>query len=611
MIWLPTVFDNAATEINKIYVSAKNGNDKNDGSFNAPVATVEKAKEIVNSAKEGVDTDVYVVLEEGNYFITEPINFTHEDSGVNGKKIIYQGNTYGGTVINGGKEITDFVVTNNIITATTDVSEVRQLYVNGEPATMSVGDEIIATELYSADGKEGIIVNTSSLPQGFENETSAELVYVWEWTKSRFPVKELIALADNKTALVLGEAFSYISNDAKGRITSENADIYLENCVCLTDKAGEFTFDKVKKTITYYKNSGETVNSIFIPVSEGLINICGTGSEKVKNIEFENIIFENGAWNYPGKAGLYGGQADSYYTAAGQQNYKGEGALIPGQISLNNCENIEFKNNTVKNIGSVAFTLNEGVENCVISGNDISNTAAGGVRVGNTKHYTDAYLGKMCSGNKVSNNTIEDISLQYSSSPAITVFYTNATQITHNTIKNTPYSGISLGWGWGTWAAKYCTDNEISYNRIENVMIENGLSTLRDGAHIYTNGQTTNTKIFGNYMIKSSDPTGNKIGGYGGIYLDNGSCNITAYNNVIEECDRWLCVPDKTVGRINLGDTDGDDKPNYSEEVTISFYDNYSDTTSYEAESPYITIETAGSNTSDAAIEIKNNAGAF
>ncbi len=573
-----------------IFVSEKNGSDDYDGSFNAPVATIKKAKEIANDMKYSLDSDIYVVMEAGDYYIDSPIVFTQADSGFSDNKIIYQGNTNGTTVINGGAEITDYTVENQLLTATTDISDVRQLYVNGEPATMSVGDAITATELYNADGKEGIIVATNTLPAGFKNETSAEVIYTYEWIKHRFPVIELITLEDNKTALVLGEAFSYLKDTAKERFITGEAALRFENCVCFTDEPGEFSFDREKKTITYYKNSDTNINSIYIPVSEGLINICGTESEKVKNLVFENITFENGAWNYPSEAGLSAGQADTYFTAAGQESYLGECALISGQISLNNCENIEFKNNTIKNIGSVAFTLNEGVENCKISGNTIKNTAAGGVRVGNTKHYTDAYLEKMCVENIVSNNTITDISLQYSTSPAITVFYAKSTQITHNTIKNTPYSAISLGWGWGTWDAKYCANNEISYNRIENVM-----TTLRDGAHIYTNGQQTGTKIFNNYMIKSSDLTSNQLGNYGGIYLDNGSSNITAYNNVVEKCYRWLCVPDKTVGSKGA----------------ISFYDNYSDTTRYSAESSYITVETAGSNTSAEAEEIKNNAGAF
>ncbi len=601
---VPYTLKDSTSEVNRIYVSQANGSDTTgDGSFSAPVKTLAKAKEIVKDMKQSLDTDIYVVI-EGDYFITEPLTFTADDSGLGENKIIYQGN--GNTVINGGVEVTDFVTRTNLVTAEVEATDVRQLYVNGEPATMSKGGLIAGEKsLYSEGGKTGIIVDTASLPQGFENETSAEVVYVWEWIKSRFTVEEVKALEDGKTALILGEAFSYITDDTKNRITNGTADIYLENCVCLTDEAGEFTFDREAKTITYYKNSGTSISSMFIPVSEGLINICGNESEKVKNIAFENIVFENGAWNYPSEAGLFTGQADTYFTAAGQESYLGQGDLIAGQISLNNCENIEFNNNTIKNIGSVAFTLNEGVENCKISGNTIKNTAAGAVRVGNTKHYTDAYYDKLCAGNIVSNNEITDISLQYSNSPAVTVFYAKDTQVTHNTIKNTPYSGISLGWGWGTWNAKYCANNEISYNRIENVMIENGISTLRDGAHIYTNGKQTNTQIHDNYMIKSSDATSNKIGNYGGIYFDNGSSNITAFNNVIEKCYNWMNAPH---GHI-IDEKTGEERDSYS---NIILYDNYSDTPNYSVNSQstdVVTVEKADSNDSEEATAIKEAAG--
>jgi len=587
-------------------VSAKKGNDNNDGSLNAPVATVERAKEIVNNAKEGVDTDVYVVLEEGNYFITEPINFTQEDSGVNDNKIIYQGNTYGSTVINGGIEVTDYTLDNQLLTATLEVEDVRQLYVNGEPAKISESDKISANALYNPvyndsgniTSAEGIIVATDSLPESFFDETSAELVYYNEWKKSRFPIVKIKKLDNNETALILGEAFAYFSSSSLSSIAQ--CDLYLENCVCYTDESGEFTFDRKTKTITYYKNSEETINSLYIPVSEGFINICGTKSESVKNLVFENITFENGAWNYPTQKGLYIGQADRYYTANGQQSHLEDGELIAGQIELNWCENIEFKNNTVKNSGSVAFTLTQGVKNCVISGNNIYDTAAGGVRVGSHKHFSDAALSKMCVGNTIVNNTITDISLQYSTSPAVTVFYAKDTTITKNTIRNTPYSGISVGWGWGSWDAKFCANNEISFNRIENVM-----TTLRDGAHIYTNGKQTNTQIFNNYMIKSSEPTSGDRGHYGGIYLDNGSSNITAYNNVIEECDRWMCAPH---GHITDRET-GKEKDSY---FNIELKNNYSDTENYSINSQstdVITVSNTGSNTSAEAEAIKATAG--
>jgi hypothetical protein len=61
--------------------------------------------------------------------------------------------------------------------------------------------------------------------------------------------------------------------------------------------------------------------------------------------------------------------------------------------------------------------------------------------------------------------------------------YLFSSDISHNTISNAGYSGVSLGWGWGTVFPAGCGNNTISYNRIYSVM-----EKLRDGGGIYVGG---------------------------------------------------------------------------------------------------------------------------
>jgi hypothetical protein len=41
--------------------------------------------------------------------------------------------------------------------------------------------------------------------------------------------------------------------------------------------------------------------------------------------------------------------------------------------------------------------------------------------------------------------------------------------IAHNTIENTSYTGISLGWGWGG-VVSFARDNHVVGNRLINIM---------------------------------------------------------------------------------------------------------------------------------------------
>ena len=98
-----------------------------------------------------------------------------------------------------------------------------------------------------------------------------------------------------------------------------------------------------------------------------------------------------------------------------------------------------------------------------------------------------------------------------------------------------PYSGVSVGWGWGeedagggveTMPYKYATptpakDNRIEYNHIHDVM-----KPLDDGGGIYTLGNMPGTVIRGNHVHDN-------FGYPGGIYLDEGSGFIEITGNLV------------------------------------------------------------------------------
>ena len=157
----------------------------------------------------------------------------------------------------------------------------------------------------------------------------------------------------------------------------------------------------------------------------------------------------------------------------------------------------------------------------------------------------------MCTAITVSDNIIQKAATEYCGAAAVSCYYVSGVTVTHNNIEDTAYSGISLGWGWGTYTGKQCKNNEISYNRIENVV-----NVLMDGAGIYTLGDMPNTVIKGNYVSKSySKATNNLNNGYhGGIYCDEGSENITVEGNVVDNCYNWFFsnVTTQLAGKVNL-----------------------------------------------------------
>ena len=88
----------------------------------------------------------------------------------------------------------------------------------------------------------------------------------------------------------------------------------------------------------------------------------------------------------------------------------------------------------------------------------------------------------------IENNYLHDISFVLYSHCAITITKVQNLSICFNSIINCSYTGISIGWSWGSTSADYGTyvnilGAEVAYNYIENYMC-----LLYDGGAIYTLG---------------------------------------------------------------------------------------------------------------------------
>ncbi len=145
---------------------------------------------------------------------------------------------------------------------------------------------------------------------------------------------------------------------------------------------------------------------------------------------------------------------------------------------------------------------------------------------------------EVCKDNVIKNNYITDIGLYNTGAPGIQSYYTDSLEISNNTIRNVPYSGIAAGWGWNyAKASVTCRNNKICNNYIDTF---NGVNF--DGGGIYTLGQQPGTVISGNYIK-------NQVNGHAAIYPDSGSSYLTITGNVLENVD----IPFFTYNSANSG----------------------------------------------------------
>ena len=111
----------------------------------------------------------------------------------------------------------------------------------------------------------------------------------------------------------------------------------------------------------------------------------------------------------------------------------------------------------------------------------------------------------------VEGSTISGTSREYRGAAAVFAGYVAHTTIKQNTIHDTGYTGISLGWGWGS-VVSYARDNHVTGNYLTNVM-----SALNDGGCIYTLGPQPGSTVSMNYCRSDAAPV------VGCFYHDNGS----------------------------------------------------------------------------------------
>lgn len=139
---------------------------------------------------------------------------------------------------------------------------------------------------------------------------------------------------------------------------------------------------------------------------------------------------------------------------------------------------------------------------------------------------------ELCVGNKIENNYIENTALLSRAAPAITCYHVIGTKINHNSIINSNYTGISLGWGWAFYPdSTSCRNNHVSGNYIHNFNM-----TASDGGGIYAMGPQTGTVIEQNYILQEEEPEQSYTNV--GIYADMGLKYVTVRENVIDMSEK-------------------------------------------------------------------------
>ncbi|MEU8235608.1 ricin-type beta-trefoil lectin domain protein [Actinoplanes sp. NPDC048967] len=535
------------------------------------------AQAAVRSLNDAMSDDIVVQLADGVYRLSAPFRLTAEDSGTNGHSVVWRAAPSARPAISGARAVTGWTLADagrNIWQANVGAgTDSRQLYVNGAIATRA------RTSVNRSDftaSSTGLRFTNGALSylNNLANQNRIQLESVASFTDRYVSVQSISGnFITMQQPSWNNNTFGYDTFTTPHRA----GPMYLTNAYEFLDSPNEWYLNSGTGTLYYAPPAGQTMSnlSVELPTLQSLVTIGGTYDAPVHHVTFNGITFTGTSWlGASGNQGYADQQTGAYLT--GNWNWPALSACqegctqfeatrphwnqMPAAVQVSAANTITFSGSQFVNLGQMAIGIGNdanahasgvglGASNITVTGSEIARSSAGGIVVGGVR--ADAHHpGDQRMINRditISNNRIHDLGVEYRGNvSALTTYVTNAT-MSHNEVYNMPYSGMSIGFGWGAnepggsnqyanrglynYQPRYTTATTASNNRLIGNYIHDVMQQMTDGGCIYTLSWNPGARIDGNHC--------QRINGWFGLYFDEGSKYYTASGNVFNNVGTW------------------------------------------------------------------------
>ncbi|MBQ4087156.1 MAG: S-layer homology domain-containing protein [Clostridia bacterium] len=545
-----------------VYVDGENGDDKNLGTKDAPLKTIEAARDFIRPYLDTMQNHIYVFIQGGEpYRVTTPIAFGTDDSGENGYRVIYTAwDKENEPVISGGKDYSGFTLHDsekNIWKTYVGAGTIaRQIYINGIRATRSMNDPskegymnrkgVFKNPVKDLDARTITCDNTEYA--SFTNQNKIEAVFCEEWTNPRLKV-EKIYLNDEGKCVFKFQNESFDINHVKNNTNPSDGPMWLENAYELINAEGEWYLNETDGYLYYKPRKNENPETMVatVPIAPQLIWAVGdSAGNKLHNISFDHIVFESSTWTWPSTAATaYNDEQLNNLpsnSVTGDKGYVGDGRVTgiceDAALTFADVAYVDINNCTVKNTGGAGINFRQIFQHCNLLGNHVYNTAGGGINMGCAPaeggdpekfRKPEAYE-RFRIYNNIMYNNVHDCGLDYRACVGISASWLKNTKISYNEIYNINYSGMHIGWGWASYATKgtALVNVDLSHNYIHDTCKD----FVCDSGGIYVLGATGGWE--GNYNQIRNNYFENMRGTPTAIYPDEGSTFWEIHHNVVD-----------------------------------------------------------------------------
>ena len=561
-----SVSDAGATGETLLHVSP-DGNGS-QGTKEAP-CSLNGARDLIRTINRSMTGDIVVLLRGGLYRLQKPFELLESDSvhdsGSNGFRITYRNEPGETPILSGAIPVTGWTLfekEKNIYRA--DVPEgtqSRQFYVNGIRAERARGELQPKDWFKTASGWGCLDLSVAS----WRNPSDIEIVSRSSWKHLRCGVSSIsvdivtplpkpsprakpgepkptpypsptpvrAARVDMKTPGWLNASKSpKLGPPANGGGTQQMNNVeWVENAFELLTKPGQWYLDRKESRLYYIPRPGEDVASMKaeLPVLEKLLDARGTDfKHRIHDISIEGVVFKYATWLQPsGDQGYADNQTGVVWV-----NVPPTSSKTPGAVSVQYGQRVSFNGNVVTHMGGAGIDFGHGPQQCSIIGNCLYDISGNGIFLGEVDDYSSTNKEEWCDGNRIENNYITDVGVEFEDQVAICTGYTRHLSLAHNEVSRLPYSGITVGWGWSTNG--YSHQNTIASNKVTDFM-----NVLGDGGGIYTLGNQgtpeEKTVWIGNYISGGKHAQG--------MYSDEGSGYMDISSNVVTRVGaNWMNI---------------------------------------------------------------------
>jgi lysophospholipase L1-like esterase len=516
----------------EIHVSPA-GNDANPGSASQPVATPQRARDLVRGlVTAGLGEPVEVIFAAGTYRMDATLELRPEDSGTVAFPISWKAAAGATAVLDGGKRIGGTWTHGGGGIWHTDLAgtglgvgqwNFRQLFVNGSRATRARFPNKSQANpfLYATGGaSDHAIISPALIKPSWGTAADAQVNIV--------PQSRFFNQWNTVTAVNPATGRIDIADSERHRTIDSGSWFWIEGVQEELDEPGEWFLDPATGRLHYMPSPGVDPNTLEIvaPFLHRIVNAKGdvNADTHVKHVHFDGLEFRHADFT------LGHIEARVHTDAA---------------VMFENALDCSVRNCSFENIGGYALWLHLDSRRNVFDRNTVRHSGGGGVLMtgarlaymDDTKIYTPGEAAAKVAPilNEVTRNTVEHCGKirYYGGGVHMDSRPFSMSMATGNRIANNDFNDLSRN---GVFAFRNQGGNVVEYNRIHNAM-----QTTIDGGCIHF--ATMNHLNAPNFILNNwlhdiwgyeQKPDGNVVRRLAnGVFLDWDTSNTTVKDNWI------------------------------------------------------------------------------